>query len=480
MRSVLLATLLLGCSLHAADSQEQLNKLNVVALDSHGQPVTDLTAADFQVLDEGKPQQIVWFRFAPGKTAQTALAAREYSNRSTPPRFAIAILFDMLNDRILGDAVVRTEIVDALKNLESADNLYLYLLSPRGELFPVHPLPRPDTDAPTDTEPWTRQIAPILDQALKPFVGFHPIDELDIKNRYEQTLNALKDLGGNMTEVSGPKYLIWVTHGFPIYGYSMSLRSRVDFTVPLRDFYQRLQLSQILLYPVDQSRRGAGANPVTYSTQTLEEASEITGGRRLTSDRVNDAITQTLVDARADYEIAYQIPAPSKPDSKKRHKLHITTSRKDVHLSFPESYYILPPVSPENLERNALERTIHSPFAATDIGVRASLAPSDDPKNVTLNVLVDPADLLLHKSGDNHAGRVELLVAGYDANGFLQASKPASFDLNLTPQQFEAASRAGLTLRQALSVNDAFKSMRVIVYDPALNVAGSVRVPLKP
>ena len=115
---VLLPALVLGSLLRAADAPEQLKKLNVAALDAHGQPVTDLTAADFQVFDDGKPQPILYFRFTSAKPKQaTALGPREYSNRSGAPHDPVVILFDMLNDRIMGDAIVRTEIVDGLKNL---------------------------------------------------------------------------------------------------------------------------------------------------------------------------------------------------------------------------------------------------------------------------------------------------------------------------------------------------------------------------
>jgi len=44
--------------------------VDVVATDSKGQPVTDLKAADFTVLEDGKPQKISGFNFEhPGATS---------------------------------------------------------------------------------------------------------------------------------------------------------------------------------------------------------------------------------------------------------------------------------------------------------------------------------------------------------------------------------------------------------------------------
>ena len=481
MRKLLPGVLILGFAIFVAGTQQKpqtLNKLNVVALDAHGHPVANLTSADFQVYDDGKPQPIIWFGFKRGKPTQTPLAPGEYSNRSGARRDTVVILFDMLNERVLGDATVRTEIIDALKNLESGERIYLYLLTPRGEVFPVHPLPSSDTEPKPEAEPWTRQVASMLDQALKPFVGFRPVDDFDLKVRYEQTIRALNDLGSQMSEVIGRKNLVWVTPGFPIYGYSISAGSRIDVTNPLNDFYERLALSQIVVYPVDQSMRGAGAGLATYSEQTLQAAADLTGGRRLTSDRVENAITDALTDSRANYEIAYQTPA-QKPDGK-RHKVRVTTARKDVRLQTVQAYYVLPPVAPEDLERAAFETAIHSPFDATDIGVRASITPAPNAKSLNVNILVDRDDLLFLQSGQNFTGHAEVIVASYDPNGFQQASKPVSLDLDLTPDQLESASRNGVAIQETIPIANSIQRIRVIVYDPALNATGSVAVPVSP
>jgi VWFA-related protein len=96
--------ILLAClfarSLLLADGELQLVNLNVIAVDNHGEPVTDLTSADFHVTDGGKPQQIVFFRHYDNKlTTPPTLAPNEVSNRTNAniPRAAI-ILLDLLNE----------------------------------------------------------------------------------------------------------------------------------------------------------------------------------------------------------------------------------------------------------------------------------------------------------------------------------------------------------------------------------------------
>lgn len=53
------AAVLLASAAAAADGR--LVNLNAIATDSHGQPVADLTSADFRVSDGGKPQDIAFF-----------------------------------------------------------------------------------------------------------------------------------------------------------------------------------------------------------------------------------------------------------------------------------------------------------------------------------------------------------------------------------------------------------------------------------
>src|SRR6478672_11972448 len=53
---------LVGCVLVARAQSKNERYLNVVASDSKGAPITDLTSADFQIFDDGKVQQITSFQ----------------------------------------------------------------------------------------------------------------------------------------------------------------------------------------------------------------------------------------------------------------------------------------------------------------------------------------------------------------------------------------------------------------------------------
>src|ERR1035438_8409677 len=116
-----------------------LVNLNVVALDAKGQSVLDLTQADFRVWDNGKPQTLASFRRRDSRPSPSlALGPRQFSNRSgSGLPHATVILFDQLNMQFTDRGYVFNQLAHALQQFEAGDNLYLYLITTNGSLYPV-------------------------------------------------------------------------------------------------------------------------------------------------------------------------------------------------------------------------------------------------------------------------------------------------------------------------------------------------------
>ena len=490
MKGVLVAAAILLWAVAVATASKAtppagLIKLNVAALDAQGQPVTGLRSADFHLQEDGKPRDIVFLRFTGGQTLAAKPGPGEYSNRAGAASHTTVVLIDLLSDRIMGDSTISREITDALKNLESSEDLYLYILTPRGDLYPIHPLPKPDTEVMPPAEPWTRLIAPLMQAAIKNLFAIKPVDDRDIAVRFNLTVQAMRELGGQMGEVSGRKNLVWVSHGFPIYGYSISGQGRLDFTKPLQSLCQGLQQAQIAVYTVDQSMAGAAEGVGTTSVETLEEFTGITGGRGYTSDRAGEAIEQARTDSRANYEIAYYSTSPNSDG--KHHKIRVTCARKEVRLQTEHEFYSFgPPVSPGGPSTGAagssespmeVQVAAHSPFDATDIGLRASVSPDPaTPRTMRFEIHIDAADLLPLAARDSGAGKVSVVFAAYD-EGLQQLSPPVP--VSLTPEQPGTATQGEIRLSQAIPVGEASRKVRVIVFDAALGAVGSVTIPVR-
>src|SRR5579872_4804435 len=80
-------------------SDNPVQNLSLVALDSHGQPVTDLTADDFVINDAGKDRKVAFVRHIERRLAAgAALGPGEFSNRGERNiPHATVILLDMMN-----------------------------------------------------------------------------------------------------------------------------------------------------------------------------------------------------------------------------------------------------------------------------------------------------------------------------------------------------------------------------------------------
>ena len=72
-----------ACLCTLASAADGLNKLNVAAVDSQGQPVRGLQSSDFQLQVDGKSRPITFFRFTGGA-----------------PLRPTVILIDLLSDRM--------------------------------------------------------------------------------------------------------------------------------------------------------------------------------------------------------------------------------------------------------------------------------------------------------------------------------------------------------------------------------------------
>jgi len=102
-----------------------------VVVTKHREPVTGLAQSDFQVLEDGKRQQIQFFEaHVPSTSTQkAALPEHQYSNISdeTPSSINI-VLFDLLNTPLVDQPYAREQMVQFLKTLPRGRQVALFEL----------------------------------------------------------------------------------------------------------------------------------------------------------------------------------------------------------------------------------------------------------------------------------------------------------------------------------------------------------------
>ena len=467
--------------------EPQMVDLNVVALDIHGQPVVDLTRDEFRVTDSGKPQTIAFFRHRDEQLGPTpALAPNEASNRSGAniPR-ATLILFDMLNERFGTRGYTANQLVHDLGSLESADYVYLYCLTLDGRLFPVHGLPGPeDEPAPAGGVPWTRQIKPLLDSAIRTVTQLRPIDDFDPTYRVQLTYAALDAAALQLSMVPGHKSIVWLTDGVPIeLGPNRSdTGDFVDFTPLLRQMSEEFDRAGVSIYPVRQvllgSPEGMGGPGTTGmgSLDTLNQFAEMTGGRLDGGKDVGAAVRQAITDMRTSYQIGYYPPASNWDD--KFHKLRVTCTRKGVRIQTKTGYYAWAEPRGTRSEQ-AINSAVSTTFDAAEIGLRATL--SRDPKGgrtVHLDAHISAHDVVLVHEGNEYSAQLRIAVVGY-AQGFEPKRGPViPLDLHINAQDHDKVSQQGIEFVQDIALPEEIRTVRLIVFDRGSNAIGSVTMPL--
>jgi VWFA-related protein len=339
--------------------------LYVTALDAKGRPATDLTGAELKIFDNGKRQPITSFNSRPTQATRKTLAP------------TTLVLFDLLN-MVPGQRVYLTSrIVRALEPLEMGDLVYLYLLTNRGDLYPVRALPEP-LSAPSNAAtaenptpgggPWTRQVHPVLEQAIQKVYGFRSKDYHDFGALTGVTFRALGKLGDQFMAIPGPKTMVWITQGvsnwvgYPygcqdaIFGEGSesylagkcgngcsghALRKCINYTPFLEHFGAKLVQSDTILYCIYMNTEGSIAPPMPgWPRDTLQKLADLSGGRLYLNGEVEKAIAQSSEVGGARYQITYDAPTPDG----KYHKLRVECSRKGVRIVSPHAYFAEQPL----------------------------------------------------------------------------------------------------------------------------------------
>jgi VWFA-related protein len=500
-----------------AQPSSHLVDLNMVALDSSGEPVRDLKGEEIEVFDNGKRQALAYFRhLESGPRRRAPLGANQYSNRSGGNLgHPVVILFDQLN-QVMGDrGYTANAIVHSLEPMETSESLYLYLLTIDGQLYPVHALPAGARPAPA--VPWTRDIRPLLDNALRAVLRTRPVD-IDIFARIDLTYKALAAMAMRMEAIPGRKNLVWLSHGVPISltGARTYDGMPVDFTPMLRGLSDALDRSHVAIYPVQLSAPGmdptsmtqavAGSGPSRLggagggpgglglgsgndnpagvnqgsgvgSEDTMQEFAGLTGGRSKGNNDIGEAIRQAIADARSSYQLGYD--TQPQPWEGKYHKLRLASTRKGVRLQTKTGYYAWPPPAPEQAEQQAFQAMAAAQTDAADIGLTAELMPpAAGAKTVRVRLTIDGHDVLFSQEGQQYSVYLGVGMAAYLSDGRGTGLPSGVLSPALNAQQYQDALKDGLSTVVEAPLAEGLEKVRVMVYDRGDHQIGSVTVPL--
>jgi VWFA-related protein len=282
--------------------------VDVVASDSQQNPVHKLSAADFAVLEDGKPQTVKIFEEHQTQPSAPLPPAPKldpgiFTNYSIAPANGALniLLLDKLNTPMDAQTVVRDQVLKFLKDAPPGTRMAIFSLTTQLRLLQGFTTNPEVLRALVEGKKGNQGASPLMNNAMEGdspgaddfmydataralgndpdaatiLAGIRQLEaeqqsfQLQLRARY--TLDALNQLARYMSNLPGRKNLIWFSGSFPV-----SILPDPDLKNPFavvasaedefRETVDLLARSQVAVYPIDA--RGLMTSPMLSATQS--------------------------------------------------------------------------------------------------------------------------------------------------------------------------------------------------------------------
>ncbi len=264
--------------------------VDVVVTDNKGAPIGDLTADNFTVLEDGKPQKIRVFNFQHPTAAPAQATAVQASLKLPPnvfsnvPKYDVhntlnVVLLDALNTKSTNQAYARDQMLKYLEKMPTDQPIAVYGLTTklrilqdfttdptvlRGLLKNLNSKSSPllsDATGNGEAQVFPPGLFDSLPQQMQQSILAFEQENANAQTeiRVDLTLAALKAIARNLAGYPGRKNLIWLSEAFPlnidpdldIDGSGFSTGSTRDFGPNIAQAADALMNAQVAVYPVD-------------------------------------------------------------------------------------------------------------------------------------------------------------------------------------------------------------------------------------
>ncbi|MDQ3907696.1 MAG: VWA domain-containing protein [Acidobacteriota bacterium] len=490
-----------------------LVQLHAVVTDKKGQPVDNLTQDDFEVLEDGRPQQISFFSVSRvgGEETNAPPAARTAARR--PPARTIVLFVDTLHmttpsftrarralRQFIDQRVTDSDSVMVVATSGTLGILQQFMSDRRTLRYAVDKL----FPFVKETTAYTPELAAAVvngDEGainaalaiLKDEEGVMlPTDQAGVSyaqargreiladedNLRRATLETLSGVCEQLKTMKGQRIVAFVSDGFTSFD-----RGGTRDDLAFRQVVGRAARSGVVIYSLYAMGLVAAADrhtgvPQETAQNNLRDMAHETGGRAwINRNDIGLELKEMLEENRVYYSMAYY---PPKGDDDKRYR------KIEVRLKDPRGYTVRAQRGYVPAERRVEEaaaspreklfKEMISPLPATNVGVTASasfLETAGDDAQVTLQIHVGGDRLEYEKEGDAFRLRCEVVSVVFDKDGKIADHSAETISALLTPAQIEEARRDGYRYTRRVRLAPGLYQVRVGVREVSSGLSGT-------
>lgn len=474
--------------------------VDVVATDSKGEPVTDLSANDFRVLENGKTQEIRIFNFQHPAQAVQSLPPLPPNVFTNVPRYqhntsSNVIIMDGLNSSFEHVADIRRSMLDFLKNLSRDEPVAIYGLNKRLELLQDFTTPAQALQAagqqaaPTETQSKIAKFMPNLE----------PVGDC---LRKQMTILTLHWIAKSLAGFPGRKNLIWISDSFP-FGIYTALNQYPDpclvnmskeITETVDDVLDR----EIAVYPIvaeglenhDYDPAGSVGtqglvggqrfrNNVALSARAranriieINDLAKKTGGEAFHDRNDLDMSVRKSIDDGSTYYTLGYYPANKKWDGQFRN-IEVKVNRDGLHLRYRLGYFatVMAPATQQSAESRG--KTMNDALAPelpslTSVLFEAAFVPpsSQTDNQAMVRFAIDPSAISFDRSADQTAhASVDCVVKVYSLKGELLKTASSTMEATLKPDVFSKVMQSSFPCQQKIALDPGSYLLKLGVID---------------
>jgi VWFA-related protein len=494
----------------------ELVQVDAVVTDEEGRHVTDLTADDFEIVEDGKQRPIAQFHYVHFEPPPVAAGTGSAAPRTPPPKRemtqrTLVIVIDDVSlsfesqvrartalHRFVDQRIGAGDLVQILRTGGGIGNLQQFTNDSRllhAAVDGVHfdPAGREVLAGMLDqTRDWIDSPDRLNAAMSLRMLAFQQRMNLAIARVAQErrtnltvtALDAIEQVVLGLERRPGRKSLLLVSEGIAVAGWNTDDRRVPDQMRRLLDAAHR---AAVAFYAVDplglrtyDGRPGAAAAEQSQHAGLRQLADETGGLALLTSNDLQESLVRIDEDQRGYYLIGFE-PDEARileGDSGPRlHRIELRLKRRGLRVRSRRGFYARKDGPETELRATGLEGALVSPFPTVDVPLRLTpLFAHDAQRGSLVRCLleIDADHLNITKRPDGDLGaEFDAGVATITASGHLAGTNTKAYSVQLTPGAADKARRDGLVLTLDVAVKPGPQQIRAAVWDERSNRGGS-------